>query len=380
MKPSAPNLKVLLVDPSLFTAPYDAALTGGLLAASIDPSWAVRPTRPGEFGEIPEQFTDAFFYRYADRFTASGLPRAAAKGCSHILGIANLIWRVRSHRPDIVHFQWTVLPPIDAAAILAIQRYCPVVLTVHDTVPFNGEHVSLLQNSVYDLPMTLSNRVIVHTIAGRDRLIGRGVPSEKIAVIPHGPLALRLRPRDVEPADGRWTCVLFGELKDYKGIDLLIEAVNGLPTDIKANAKFVIAGRPRMDLQPLLTRIGELGLERVIEVHPRRYSDQEMADLFHAASCFVFPYRQIDASGVYFLVKGLKKWIIASRVGIFAEDIFPGRQGTLVEPGDETQLTEAIHQAIVQRSTPQPPASGEGWLAIGEATRRVYEQAMRTGV
>ena len=31
-------LRVLLVDPSLFTAPYDAALTRGLLEAGVEPS------------------------------------------------------------------------------------------------------------------------------------------------------------------------------------------------------------------------------------------------------------------------------------------------------------------------------------------------------
>src|SRR6187399_593003 len=36
-----PRLTALLVDPSLFTAPYDGALNDGLLAAGVRPSWAV---------------------------------------------------------------------------------------------------------------------------------------------------------------------------------------------------------------------------------------------------------------------------------------------------------------------------------------------------
>ena len=38
-------IEALLVDPSLFTAPYDAALTSGLVAAGVDPMWATRPQR-----------------------------------------------------------------------------------------------------------------------------------------------------------------------------------------------------------------------------------------------------------------------------------------------------------------------------------------------
>ena len=32
------RLRVLLIDPSLFTAPYDATLTEGLVAAGVTPS------------------------------------------------------------------------------------------------------------------------------------------------------------------------------------------------------------------------------------------------------------------------------------------------------------------------------------------------------
>ena len=66
---------------------------------------------------------------------------------------------------------------------------------MHDTVPFNGEHLSFLQNLAFDLPIRLSDRVIVHTAAGMRRLVERGVPREKVAVIPHGPLRLARAPR-----------------------------------------------------------------------------------------------------------------------------------------------------------------------------------------
>jgi uncharacterized MnhB-related membrane protein len=39
---AAPSLSALLVDPSLFTAPYDAALTEGLVGAGVEPTWSTR--------------------------------------------------------------------------------------------------------------------------------------------------------------------------------------------------------------------------------------------------------------------------------------------------------------------------------------------------
>jgi glycosyltransferase involved in cell wall biosynthesis len=376
-------MRVLLVDPSLFTAPYDAALNDGLIANGVVPTWAVRPTRAGDRQELPARNVDDFFYRRTERMTF--LPqrlRTLAKGVAHALGLARLVVRVLVRPPDVVHFQWLVIPPLDALAIRVIALRCPVVLTVHDTVPFNGEHLSLLQNLAFDLPLRLSDRLIVHTRAGRDRLLRRGVPGEKVAVIPHGPLQLHARPS--RPAgddkagggqtDERVTFVMFGEIKPYKGPDALVEAVSQLPPALRRRARVVIAGRPRMDLGPLQARIAALGLEETIEVWARRLTEPEMADLFALADCFVFPYRQIDASGVYFLTKALGKWIIATRVGVFAEDVQDGEQGTLVTPGDVAAFSAALARVIDERPRPRVTSPSLAWRDIGRATRELYDE------
>ena len=378
---AAPRLRALLVDPSLFTAPYDAALTEGLVAAGVEPTWAVRPTRRGDRQEIAVAYVDPFFYRRIERMTFLPKPlRAAAKGVAHALGLARLVSRVLARKPDVVHFQWLVVPPLDALAIRIISRCCPVVFTVHDTVPFNGDHLSLLQNLAFDLPIRLSDRVIVHTEAGLGRLVGRGVPRSKLAVIPHGPL--RLPPaapaqvvESTTPRDRRRTFVLFGEIKHYKGPDLLVEAVGRLPPALRDRARFIIAGRARMDLAPLERRIAALGLQDAIDLRPRRLSEAEMAALFDEADCFVFPYRQIDASGVYFLTKSLRKWTIATRVGIFAEDFQDGAQGSLIPPEDPRALSEALARAVREDPRPTAVSSSSAWLDIGRATRAVYQQA-----
>lgn len=371
---SAEPLRALLVDPSLFTAPYDAALTQGLVEAGVEPVWAVRPVRPGDREELPQRYVEPFFYRWSER--ASWLPKAlrnVAKGMAHAWGLLRLIARCVELKPDVVHFQWIVVPPLDTLAIWCLRWFAPVVLTVHDTVPFNGQRMSAFQRLGFDLPIKLSDRVIVHTKAGRDALLARGVADEKIAVIPHGPLALPVAPTEsAVPDPSLYTFVLFGEIKPYKGAHVLLDALGSLPSLIRRQARVIIAGRPRMDLAPLHERIQELGLESTVEVRAFRHSEQEMADLFASADCFVMPYLQIDASGVYFLVKPLGKWLIASKVGIFAEDLREEAQGCLVPPGNDAALALALARAIVERPQARSVEVGAAWSAIGEATRQLY--------
>lgn len=371
------GLRALLVDPSLFTAPYDAALTEGLVAAGVAPSWAVRPTRDSDRQEIAAEHIELSFYGRSDRLRLPAGVRALAKGLSHVAGLVRLVRRASRGDADVVHFQWAVVPWLDVLAMLLLRRWCPVLLTAHDTTPFNGERPTAWQAFAFDAPLRCADRVIVHTRSARAELLRRGVPSERLALIPHGPLRLHAEPSEgARQRDGRWTLVLFGELKRYKGLDVLVEALAQLPAALKGSARVIVAGRPRMPLQPIIERIAELGLGGMLELRAARLSEQEMADLFEAADCFLFPYRQVDASGVYFLVKSCSKWIIASDLGIFAEDVVDGVQGRLVPAEDAGALAQAIAQAIEQRPRPAALAPSAAWSAIGQATADLYREAL----
>lgn len=370
------ELNVLLVDPSLFTAPYDAALTEGLKSAGVRPTWAVRPTRAADRQELPAELSEPLFYGWIERQTRlSPKLRTLAKGMSHAWGLGKLVQRVIQKKPDVVHFQWVVVPPLDSMAMLLLATFCPLVLTVHDTVPYNGDRMSWLQRWGFELPLRLCDRIIVHTQAGREALLARGLNPEKLCVIPHGALPLREAPSAsalARPADGLYRFVSFGEMKRYKGLDVLVDALALMPEQTRTKARVIIAGRPRMELEPLIARIERLGLTDLVELRARRLSEPEMADLFHLTDCFVFPYRQIDASGVYFLVKSLGKWLIASRVGVFSEGMRDGEQGELVAVADAQALADAMTAAVEGRRAPVPAGADTDWADIGRATGDLY--------
>jgi glycosyltransferase involved in cell wall biosynthesis len=130
-----------------------------------------------------------------------------------------------------------------------------------------------------------------------------------------------------------------------------------------------------MDMAPLVARIAARGVGRQFELRLQRLSEEEMAALFAEADGFVLPYRQIDASGVYYLVRGLGKWLIASRVGVFAESM-SGEEGVLVAPGDIGALAGALGRAVTERPAGAARVPGTSWSEIGHATRRLYENAI----
>jgi glycosyltransferase involved in cell wall biosynthesis len=371
-------MKALLIDPSLFTPAYDAGLTQGLRAVGIAPYWAARPLRPGEHSDIKTGDIGITFYRGVEAIPAKWQKlRGLAKGLSHMSDLVRLVWHVQRQRPAVMHVQWAVLPLFDAMAMRLIRRVCPVIMTVHDTVPFNGEKISVLQNSGFDKPITAADHVIVHTRGARQNLISRGIAEAKVSIVPHGPLTLNVAPV-VRPAehvrDPRWTFVMFGQIKPYKGLDVLIEALGQLPPELRQKARVIVAGAAYFDMAPLQQRISALGLDTVVDLRLGRLDENQMASLFEEADSFLFPYRQIDASGVYFLLKPIGKWMIASDVGIFAEDMQEAN-GALVPAADAAALAAALADAIERRPAVRIMAGGD-WTSIGERTLEIYRDAI----
>jgi glycosyltransferase involved in cell wall biosynthesis len=371
-------LKVLLVDPSLFTAPYDAALSKGLLSAGIEPIWAVRPLREGEQEEIADGLTEPVFYRHVDGMSAVPASiRSALKGIAHLRGLYRLVLRAGARDIHVVHFQWNVLPLADSVAMRWLKRMGKtVVVTVHDTVPFNGDRLTLLQTLGFDLPAKTAHRVIVHTHAAAETLAARGIERSKISVVPHGCLSLTGAARAVgKPRDERWTFVMFGQIKPYKGLDVLIDAARELPPSILAQARFIVAGLPRMAMTQLQERIVGSNLGRSFDLRLHRLDEPEIAELLDSADTFVFPYRHVDASGVFYLVRGWNKWIIASSVGVFAEELTGSDGAQLVKAGDVSQLSAALAAAIATRPPGRPQGKAVSWREIGALTRQAYGEA-----
>lgn len=374
------RLSVLQVDPSLFTAPYDAALSTGLQANDIDVLWATRGLRAGEEDLLAVSRVDRFFYPWTDgaRRRTGKLARMV-KGVEHAAGLRGLIARAERAGHDVVHFQWAALPLLDRRAIDRIRRTRPVVMTVHDINPFNGRPVGRLQRSGYEGVLAAVDHRIVHTEEGRAALLARGIDAATISVVPHGLLPLLTAAPELRSAPDRWRVVLFGRLQPYKGADLLVEALGRLAPEVRAKLELIVAGEAMMDVEPIRARARALGVGEAFVLRDRRLGEEEMAALLRSADAFIFPYRTIDASGVLHLVAELGRWLIASDLGAFRAMLHdaPGA-GELIPPGDVDALASAIVSSIGRRPT-QPPAHGvSDWREIGARTRVVYEKAMLT--
>jgi glycosyltransferase involved in cell wall biosynthesis len=362
--------RVSVVDPSLFTLPYDQALVRALLAVGLDVELVGRPPRPGEAPpSVP--FRASCYRRFDSAPRRLGAAGALLKAGEHLVDALHLAHAATG----LTHLQWLAFPLADALALRLARRRGPLVVTVHDTTPFNGSPSHPLQAAGFRAALAAADRLIVHTAGGRKRLAALGIPPERIAVVPHGPLGESGPGGGDRPRGPRLTLVVFGKIRRYKGLDVLVEALARLDPAIRAGLRVIVAGEPLMDLGPLRRHIADADLGCTVDLIPRRLDEPETRALLEAADGFVFPYREIEASGVFYLVQGLGRWLIASRLGAFAEAIEDGVSGRLVPPEDPDALAAALREAALFRPRPAALPRVTGWDAIARTTAAVYAAA-----
>jgi glycosyltransferase involved in cell wall biosynthesis len=361
-----PPLRVLQVDPSAYTPPYDHALCTALAEAGAQVTLAT--SRFG-YGEVP---APAGYVRDERAFytlqpgAASSRARLAAKLAQHVPDMLRL--RRRAAGFDVVHFQWLAVQYADAALL---PRRVPLVLTAHDVLPREqrvpGQRAA--QRRLYDRV----DAVVVHSRHGRERLVAAGVDPAKLEVIPHGafthlttlePAALPLPDPDVP------VVLFFGLLRPYKGLDILLEAWQGIE-----RAELWIVGNARMDVAPLRAAAppGVRWLTRFV-------SDAEAAALFRRADVAVLPYREIDQSGVLFTALAFGTPLVLSAVGGFPEI----DAAVHVPPGDVGALRDALREVLgdenrrawMRVAAERAVATGYSWEAIAARHIALYARLL----
>lgn len=345
-------MKVALIDPSLFTWPYDRALAGALADLGHEPRIFGKALLADDPRMADPLYAPSFYASLASPLLAR-LPRVATriwKGASHISSLRRLIGELTVWRPDVIHFQWLPLPMIDARFLARFRAIAPLVLTVHDTLPFNGTPGSILQNLGARDIWRAFDRLIVHTRQGEERLREQGIEGGRIVRVAHGLLHAEQAPTApvARPAGAPVEFLLFGQIKPYKGVDVVIRALARMSEDLRSRCRVRIAGKPYMDMAPLLRLAKELGVEDSLVFDLRFIPDAEVAKMMADADALLFPYREIEASGVLMATIAHGRPLIASRLGAFGELIADGENGLLVAPGDDQALAAALGMMILQ--------------------------------
>jgi glycosyltransferase involved in cell wall biosynthesis len=148
-------------------------------------------------------------------------------------------------------------------------------------------------------------------------------------------------PRPASDDDGSPVRVLsLGIVRDYKGVDLLVDAVRDVP-----GIRLTVAGELWGDAG---RRVRELAadprLEGRVEVHGGYVPADRIAGLLARHDVVALPYRAATASQNALLARRHGVPVLASAVGTFPEQVRDGVDGLLVPPSDRAALVGALRR------------------------------------
>jgi len=143
--------------------------------------------------------------------------------------------------------------------------------------------------------------------------------------LPREEAAVRL---SLDPSDR--ILLFFGLIRDYKGLDLLIEAFASLGE--RKGVKLVVAGEFYSDGEKYHELARRLGVDDEIVWRTEFVPDSEVRYYFCAADLVVQPYRSATQSGITQIAYHFGKPMLVTCVGGLPEIVPDGRAGYVVEP------------------------------------------------
>lgn len=125
--------------------------------------------------------------------------------------------------------------------------------------------------------------------------------------------------------------LFFGLIRDYKGLDLLIDAFADERL-INSNIKLIIAGEFYSNSEPYHAQIKKHKLKNQIILHDHYIPDSEVGLYFGAADIVAQPYKNATQSGVTQIGFHFEKPMLVTNVGGLGEIIPNDIAGYVVEP------------------------------------------------
>lgn len=132
--------------------------------------------------------------------------------------------------------------------------------------------------------------------------------------------------------------LFFGLIRDYKGLDILIESMNYLDEDYQ----LIIAGESYGDFRKYQRLIDESKLSNNIFVYERYIADDDVAVFFSAADILALPYRTATQSGVIAISYQMETPMVATEVGALGDTLRVADTGVVATEVDPEEFASAI--------------------------------------
>ena len=138
--------------------------------------------------------------------------------------------------------------------------------------------------------------------------------------------------------------LFFGFIRDYKGLDLLIESMKNLSDEYL----LLIAGEVYGDFKKYDELIDRLGLLDRINLQVRYIPENEIPVFFSAADVCVLPYRTATQSGIVGIAYHFELPVIVTNIGGLGEMVNENKTGLIINQPESNLISEALKKYFAE--------------------------------
>lgn len=310
------------------------------------------------------------------------LLKSILKGISYIFMHVHILYNVKKLKPQIIHFQWSRIALLDYLFLFLYPKI-PIVYTMHNTTLNHGDaSYTNYFNIGFEKFLNKVSFIIVHTKYSKTKFLENHQEyKNKVDIIPHGLLKFNENKKLSMSSfkfNSNKIILFFGNIQHYKGLDILINAMNYLKDE---SINLLIVGRDQISLKNLKQLAKKLNVDKNIFWRCEYIKEEEVSEIFRIAKVIILPHRHIDQSGVLMSAINFEIPIIASNIGGFAEIIEDGKNGYLFQKENPKDLALKIKNFFISENLDNMSKqiallknSWKTWDEIANDTIKIYQK------
>lgn len=253
--------------------------------------------------------------------------------------------RINKYAPDIliIPYWMSFLAPAFGSVCLLLNKKTKVVSLVHNAI---SHERTLIEKPLAKYFFNRCDAFIVMSEPVKNDLLTLK-RNANILLLPHPIYDHYAERSDKETAckqlnisSDKKDLLFFGLIRDYKGLDILIEAMSGLDDSYR----LIIAGESYGSFDKYRQLIDKSPLKNNIVVFEQYISDDMVPLLFSAADVLVLPYRSATQSGVVALAYQMELPMIGTDVGALGKTIKDSDTGLVVPSATEENIANGIKE------------------------------------
>ncbi len=250
---------------------------------------------------------------------------------------------IRGWKPDmvIISYWMSYFGPSLGYIARRLKKHCKVISILHNVIPHEPRF--------FDAPLTryflsgcTGNITLCDEVAGDLRRLSPGAPCVTLFHPIYGHFGEKMPREEAERllglASGKKNLLFFGLIRDYKGLDILLDAFGKLDDSYQ----LIVAGEPYGSFEKYQAIIDRSPARDRIRLFTRYIKDSEVKDYFSAADLAVLPYRSATQSGISAIAYHFEVPMVVTDTGGLRQAIGDSGTGLVAERADADCIVKEI--------------------------------------